>query len=458
MKTKASVFDGLMAELMSDVGNNDMLEESMSLNPDRIKKVPLRIRIIALGFFRKQSLDEVNNVLREHNCAALYSRSLWEASLIFAFLHKYSYKEWENLRDICSDFRSEQELQDPFFNNPSISLQDIKHYLDKTSSDQQGVMVTRHLTRMIEEKIHDIHGEEDAFRVFLQRNIESFSPVREKTRYYFCKYLYYMLLTRIDEYADSLKLSLANDDILEDLTKLFKGTSPLKRKKRNPEDAKQHLLQSSLSPGGIFDMFNEFFFNYISNDWMMILIDDYGSIDSIPPEEKHVLAEHLRSYDPDKYNGLTDDQAVYELQKEEAQKEAERDRIYSLEGSGGRGYQRNRVGENIIRKYIKGALDIDRSTLVCFLLFFGNKAKLDDADKITPERLTEILLECGFPGLREEDDFDCFVMDFLEASDSADYLISEALFYAQREENFYLYRVYNEFFKKSYSNSQAFSG
>ena len=455
MKTEknTTVFDRLMAELMSDVGGSEMLEEGMSLDPDRVGDVYLRYRLIDLGFLQKLSLDEVNGLLRKNGCAVLYARSFWEASLIFAFSHGYSYKEWKRLRDICSQFREEQEIEDRYFNNRAISVGDIKRYLDENSTEQQGALMTRHLTRVVDERIRGTQDGDEEFQTFLHDNIEAFTPVREKARYYFCKYLYYMLVTKINEYADTLAMSFPAEDLLDDLGKLFKGISVLKRKQHSPEEAREYLLQAVLSPGGIFDEFNQFYFDYVSNDWMTILIDDYGSVDSIPEEERHMMAEHLRNYDPVRYKDLSDEDAIAVLQEEEERKEAELDAAYSLDGSGNRGYQRNRVGENTIRKYIKGVLDIDRTTLICFLLFFGSGADLRPEDRITPERLTEILLECGFPGLREEDDFDCFVLQFLESEDPVGYLMEEASFHAQEEKQFYLYRVY----KASYSYADIFS-
>ena len=118
------------------------------------------------------------------------------------------------------------------------------------------------------------------------------------------------------------------------------------------------------------------------------------------------------------------------------------DRIYALEGSD-RGYQRNRSGENAIRKYIKGELDLDRTTLIAFLLFFGNDSDLSAENAICEERLSAVLRSCGFPPLRPEDDFDSFVLGYLEADDPTEFLMEEVTNRALEEENFYLYRVYN---------------
>ena len=145
------------------------------------------------------------------------------------------------------------------------------------------------------------------------------------------------------------------------------------------------------------------------------------------------------------------DAVIGARQKELDQIEENTDAAYSLSGTG-KGYQKNRAGENTLRKYIRGMLDIDRITLVCFLLFFGAMADLPDSMRITDRRLTEILLACGFPGLRMTDDFDLFVLGYLEADDRVEYLMEQVTNYALADENFYLYNVY----KNSTSYSEDF--
>lgn len=443
-KIKATAFDTLMTELMSDAGSDDMLKESMSLSPGRVKKIPLRYRIIALGFIQRMSLSEVNEMLRANNCAELYARSLWEASLIFAFNHGASYKEWQKLRDICFDFQNGREINDPYFSGKYISMDDIKHYIDENSDNDNGSYITKHRTSVVEEIVNKASNKEEEFKALLKELVKDFTPVSEKARYYFCKYLYYMLVTKIEEYAAYVDMSITTEDSFNDILHLFKGVTPLKKKKHTSEEIENYLMHADVSPGGVFDLFNRFFFGYISNDWMMVLIEFYGSANSIPESDIHTMAEHLRNYDLKKYEGLDDKEVINMLQEEEEKHEAELDAIYSTDAGSGRGYQRNRVGENTIRNYIKGALDIDRTTLICFLLFFGRNANLREEDKINCERLSKILKECRFDVLREEDDFDYFVIQFLEADDPIDYLMDQATWYAMQGENFYLYRVYKD--------------
>ena len=131
-------------------------------------------------------------------------------------------------------------------------------------------------------------------------------------------------------------------------------------------------------------------------------------------------------------------------QMEKSKKEEEElDAVYSLDGTD-RGYQRNRSGENTVRKYIKGALDLDRTTFICFLLFFGKSTRLCDSLRVTKERLDAILLECGFSKLMAEHDFDGFILRYLDSRDPADLLMEEVTRYARQEENFFFYNMYKD--------------
>lgn len=444
---KKSAFDIIVSDLMHDMGSTELLEESMSLDLGRVSKVPLRYRIIALGFVRNYSLEEVNAKLTEAGCARLYARSLWEASLIFAFMHRLSYEEWKKLHEICNDFLKEKEVESPYFRSGKISLKELAEYIKENSDAAEAGFATKHLTRMIEKRLETTEPGEQMFRDFLISNMEAFTTVREKTRYYFCKYLYFMLQARIARYLDGVEAGDSED--LEAELVVFKGISELKRKKFTCGEAREILEQADISCGGIFDEFNYFYFEYISLDWMEVLLEYYGNVRSLPASKKTTLAQSLRKYDPKMYDSESDEAVLETLAGQMEKEEKELDEIYSLEGSS-RGYQRNRSGENTIRKYIKGSLDIDRTTLVCFLLFFNselqdlalNEDLLSEVECITEFRLDQILTECGFPGLRKDDDFDLFVIRYLSSDDPETYLMEEVTNYALMEENFYLYRVY----------------
>ncbi len=439
-KNKTSVFDTMINDILHVPLGNQMLNECMDFHTSVMKKVPLRYRLIALGFVRKLSLKELNELLSKENCPQLYSRSLWEASLIFAFLHQLSYEQWRELQNICASILEESDAEQNYFAK-EMSLAELKRYLADNSQPDAQILHTEHLTKIMDFKISRLGSSQEDFRKFLASNIRSFSPVREKARYYFCKYLYYYLLEKIDCFLSLPKQSQSFSDALAELS-VFKGVTQLKRKKMSADEIRQFLFHSGISCREIFDNLNYFYFGYVSLDWLEVLMEYYGNINDLPHEQKHKLAESLRHYDQ-KAKNLSDEEILSKKLRQMQEEEEKLDQIYSLSGEN-RGYQRNRSGENTVRQYIKGTLDLDRTTFICFLLFFGKSSSLPEEFQITPKRLNTILLECGFPMLLPENDFDAFILRYLSSKDPEDLLMNEVTRYAENEENFFFYNMYKD--------------
>lgn len=438
---KASAFDILVNELQQSADVDMLLKESMTLDPRKVQRIPIRYRIIALGFVKRFTLDALNEKLLSAGCAQLYARSTTEASLIYAFHNGLSYPEWRQLLRQCESLLETRTLENRFFRNRTISMQDLTDYLEANSRETGPALETAQLTQRMQRRLLEIAGGAGSFEAFLEDNLRAFSPVREKTRYYFCKYLYYDLLTKIEDFLSAVQYGPVSEDTYAMLT-MFKGVQTLKRRKMTPNEIREFLMQTDISCGGIFDAFNYHYFEYVSSDWMDVLIEYCGSLESLPEKDRKRLADSLRKSDPKAFANRSDAEILRQKQAEAEAREEEMDRIYALEGSD-RGYQRNRSGENAIRKYIKGELDLDRTTLIAFLLFFGNDSDLSAENAICEERLSAVLRSCGFPPLRPEDDFDSFVLGYLEADDPTEFLMEEVTNRALEEENFYLYRVYN---------------
>ena len=438
-KKKKNVFEKMVTEMLKETGGTTMLKECMTFDPAISDRIPLRYRIIALGFVSRMSLDQLNRKLQEEGCPALYSRNYWKSGLIFAFLNRMSFSEWKDIQADCEAFRRTQEIESLYFKKGSISLKDLESYLKDNSEQTPVSNETRHLTRVMQEKIRQASSTKEKFKDFLMSNFNSFSEVREKSRYYFCKYLSCFLRTRINNYLNALETGLGVEPALEDLA-VFKGLSRLKRKKMSSGEILKLLENAPISCGELFDAFNLFYFDYVSLDWMDVLLDYYGNIEALPDDSARRLAASMRRYNPS-YVSLSDREVLRKIQEEMDAREAALDHLYSLKDSN-RGYQTNRAGENTLRKYIKGSLDIDRTTLICFLLFFSHEAELEKDQVLTRERLDDILLECGFAALRQEDDFDYFVLEFIRSNDPISYLMEEVTDYALNEQNFYLYQMY----------------
>ena len=227
---------------------------------------------------------------------------------------------------------------------------------------------------------------------------------------------------------------------------MLKSAAKLRKKQGDEASIREMLRQSAISCGNLYDAFNYFYFEYLSTDWLEALLECYGeTVEQMTEEEVHTLANGIRAYERG-WENIPDRDVIIQKKEQLRERERQLDLEYALEPSGtgtsGRGYQKNHSGEKSVRNYIKGVTDIDRTSLICYLLFFGNHFTGHREREITRQRLDEILLECGYPMLRERDDFDAFVVQYLAADDPAGLLIECVSRYAMEEKNFYLYHMY----------------
>ena len=170
------------------------------------------------------------------------------------------------------------------------------------------------------------------------------------------------------------------------------------------------------------------------------MLDQVGDLKNLPSQNIKRIASEARHYDKS-YKYKSDSEILKDLDRKLELHEKELDNDSALDSTN-RGYQKNRMGENTVRKYLQGILDLDRTTFICFLLFLGSDLTKPARLFIDRERLDHILNESGFMQLDEYDDFDYFVINFLNADDPIDYLKEEVTQYALLEENFYLYKLY----------------
>ena len=256
---------------------------------------------------------------------------------------------------------------------------------------------------MMEEKIARLGNGKEEFRQFLNANIRSFSPVREKTRYYFCKYLYYYLEDKIGQYTQALGKSLPAQEYLAELA-VFKGVTQLKRKKRSPRETRDFLMEAGISCREIFDDFNYFYFGYVSLDWLDVLMEYYGNLEDLPALQKKKLAQALRHYYP-KMESLGDEE-ILNWQMKRAKKR-KRNWMRSTRWTAQTGAISATAPEKTPCANISKARWIwtgpPSSASFCI---FGKSTRLCDSLRVTKERLDEILLECGFSKLMAEHDFD----------------------------------------------------
>ena len=440
----SALYDSLVEDLYprfleenpdADILCLDWMEKGTPAEAD-IRAVPLRYRIIALGFLQKLTPEEVNRKLTENGCSALYPRSFWEATLIFAFQNGMTYPAWKKLCAECRDLYDSLET-DAWFRDKKITYEELERYVLENSGAEGDILTTRKQTRLMQDSLRGLDGSVLSLRTFLAANAAAFSEAREKTRYYFCKYLYYYLNRRVENYLEACERGSGLEEALSGLTAL-KTVTVLRRRKTMPVAEKKQLIRSSaLSCGEMFDSFNYFFFGYVNTDWAEILTECYDAPEDIPPKQRKALAAFYRRRDRS-FNRLSDEDVIRASRQAE---EEEQDADYAQDGT--RGYGKNRAGENTLYKFIKGTLDIDRTTLLCFLLFFSDSGLVPKEHRLTRERMDDILLGCGYAPLDMENDIDWVFLEFTESDRPLDLLDEIIVSYAQKQENSFLYRIYN---------------
>lgn len=434
-KEESSVYEIMLEQLWNTYVGTDIIEKALS--PDDLQKqsLPKRYRLIALGFLKGQSLEELNDNLINNGCQPLYSRSSFEATLIYAFANRLSYQEWKKIATACEKaqdyWRNNWETGPRFFQGKQITFGELEKYVIDYSQMSGERLITRQLTRVLNDELCALGDDGMKFFQFYISNLKNFSDVREKARYYFCKYLYYYLLEKIDRYKKVVGDHMPNQEQLMILLPL-KAESKLRRRKTNPQDLLSILRESAISPAALFEEFNYYFFEYVSLDWVELMLENVMDINDLKESEIEKIAAYLRAnVSKKKIKDIMGDsdkdlvyKYIYRLQKEEADVTV------------------SRKGENAIRKYLKGELDIDRTTLICFLLFLGSEETNRNKIKISQERLNEILDECGFSMLRRKEAFDAFVMKYIASDDPVSFLMEEMDEYLKRGETFFIHEVY----------------
>lgn len=431
---KSDIFENLVMNFSIDT------EELSKADEKKRKAVPARLEILAEGLAARWSLEQINQKLEENECEKLYARSFYEACLIYAFEHRMDYEEWKELfAEGRKLFEKSKGDEKSFFRGGKITLKELKEYMEAESVSEE--LETMFLTRSLEEKIIKSDSEEE-FLSFVQENIEKFSSVRERARYYFCKYLYFYIQDRCDRYYESCikeeklrnqygnvrdkeergreeKFALEELAFLKPLTKL-KRDADKQRNNMSLEEKKEYLENTALTPGGIFDEFNYFYFGYVSVDWMEILFELYGNFDQWPQNMKIRVAHSLGlcSQNPSSEEWKTAAAKLLLMEEEQRKKEEEKDTC--------------------------GGRDINRATLISFLLFVRMRVPLDDENKITMNRLNRVLMNCGFAGLKPDQEFDRFVIRFLRSTEPLDVLEEEVEKQVVQGKNFYLYKVYRD--------------
>lgn len=480
------------------------------------KDTPLRIKILKRAFEEGWNLEQVNGELEKHFCEKLYARNKYEAGLMYAFHNGLNYEEWKELyqKYIEQDRTSEngedgiQESQvytnqikeqkilesqkqgtlsyaSGIWRERNVTLKAIKDYVRKNSQNE--VLKTGMRTFLVEEELRDVKPTEDnaEFGTFMEKNEIEFSEVREKARYYFCKYLSFYIEERCQKYYEKCEekkeavrkekgkqelekcrreeqFALAELDVLKKLTKLKEDSQNLKSKLTFADRIK-YIEYSRLSYRKIFDNFNYFYFGFLTLDRAEYLYESYEEV--FKKLEKNKREEHefevLEKWEEEMlqvaqflglYKGKLTSQRkekvfdrLLEIKESLERKEDRLDMEYRLKPKKKQS-QRGRSGETYFRDFITGKRDVDRDTLITFLLFVDGTTELTPEQRITLPRLNRILVNCGLAQLvPEERTFDNFISTYLRKTnrqEEVDLLYEAAQEAVERGEDFCLWKIY----------------
>lgn len=429
-------YEIMMEELFySDIGNQ-ILEQIMGPdNWETAANVPLRYRLIGLAFMKHQDIDELNACLMEHDCRPLYARNSFECTLIYAFSNKLAYKEWRKIFIACDTVRNhrgrDEGIQESFFQGKQITFGELEDYVLNFSNVSKTGLETKSLTFVLNEKIQELSSDYSSFFRFYASIMDDFTDVHEKARYYFCKFFYLHLMEKVEYYSTHVNDHMPSQDDLVGLLPIKAGAA-LRRRTVKSNDIMKIIRTCPLSPGALFEEFNYHFFGYVSTDWVELLLENISEINELSSEKIGKLANYIRKMSSKKdQKELEDKEDTFVVKKKI-------DELHQMKE-----VKNSRKGETAIRKYLRGELDLDRTTLICFLLYFSSSSVSRKDIKMSVERLDEILDECGFSMLRKKNAFDKFVINYIGSKDPVEVLMLEMDKYISAEKNFYLYEVYS---------------
>lgn len=200
------------------------------------------------------TLDELDQKLKENGCEQLYARNQTEATLVYAFLKGLSYEEWLDLQKICEEMNN--EAKDQWFNGAGVTYRELREYVRANSDITEDELLTQKVTRRLRGQIEKTSTEEEFLR-FMEDNREDFCVVREKARYYFCKYLCYYIEEKTEAYLAARKSGFGQEQALLELNVLKCVAVLRKNSKMTRKYGKQFwivgfLLEIFMMPSIIF--------------------------------------------------------------------------------------------------------------------------------------------------------------------------------------------------------------
>lgn len=137
-------------------GLNDQQAEKVLRTPTRLSDYYERRIVLLLGFLKHLDSAEVNRLLVQTGHDALYARMPGDSTLIFAYNHKLSLDEWENLYQETIQIINQYLDPYDFILQDSIGLnaEDVSNYLEELNRyDDKYATPTSSITSRVSDRI-----------------------------------------------------------------------------------------------------------------------------------------------------------------------------------------------------------------------------------------------------------------------------------------------------------------
>ena len=463
-----SLLDALIEDYMNaGMDDQSMLDICFSRNQAQLTALPPRYALIALGFIKRQTVQDVNENLRQNGFAVLYPRNLYELSIIYALNNGMSYEQWRSIASSLSDYKEIiSGKKDELISNESITTANLREFVEANSTLEDGVLKTQSFTTILARSMDTLDTTGYTLDDLIKENISRFSTVREKTRYYVCKYLLYFLDTRKHRYLRALKTGVDIPYALSELASVIKSKTIATRTTLSVEESDKVIEEAAISMNSVFQAYQEYYFGFGQMDWMEILLESSNDLDSMDDTEKRNFVIKIREYydkqKPNPVNHLSDTDAFEWFKAELKRNELKKDKEDQDKAASKKQDQKGRSGETFFRNVLKGNVDLDRSTLIGMLVFLGNSSLVPEEHIITLDRMNDILRKCGYAELTPSDPqdtsshfpfkaestpntpatIDDFFIQFIQSYDKESELFTAAEALAQNGKDFYLYKSY----------------
>jgi hypothetical protein len=373
-------------------------------NEEKIDYIPSRFKIILFLLIMKVDPKDADDILRSSGHYGLNPRSVVDATVIFALLHKQDLDLWfENYMFLEKEFQNALNLNHTLStDSDTVSLESIREFIRSQREPSNGKLITKKITRIVQENLEKASTNDDLTK-FFENNLEYITEYRVKSRY--------RLLIAIEEYMTRQIIDFTTQYNQFAATKSNLDWKQLKKVQ------KESVLMGNINEKGIFGEIIK-----TKSSVNSVLTPD--SFNDIRLSLNRFLKKYSDFYCQSNFfnsDTIEDDDGISLKPYSDSKESDDTESIGQASIS--------KVTINAFRDVLFGKKDPSRKLLITLLLFTGVQ---------NIGRLNIILTDCGFDLINENRAFDMFITNFLSVENKQDYLFQLASELAIQKRSFFL--------------------